>query len=661
MLRPKTALRLSSMRKLIIMAIISTLFLNRTVAQCNACESLQNKIVNGDFENGNTAFNSSFDYVTFFPFLCTLCPENTYAIGNNATLFHNGFSGTDHTNPPTGDFFIANAPGQEGVEVWCQSTSVFPQTTYTFTFWARDIANNNNPHPLAVLRPSFNGEIVSESLLAEGDWSSLSVTWFSNESTTLDICILDFQSQTGGNDFGLDDITLTACEPIQLSQPVFAGNDTTVCSRDEIQLGIVSLPGYTYDWNSSENLSSNQLGNPSFINDNTTGITQQFTYWVTRDSASVGCITTDTVHIEVLSMDAFDLGNDLSVCPGDSISLIAGENWDNIVWSTSETAAEIIVPAGVYQATVFTGICSETDSVSVYAINAPDPNLPSVVNHCNTETLELDASINGTWIFEDLTYDDPIEVNNPGTYYFSYEFDVCSTTDSVEIQLYEMYEAQLPQDTTLCAGTMATLVCQQEGLWSDGSFGFALNVMLPGTYSIEVTNGPCTDRDTVEVFGLNLPALSLGPDTTFCEDFPLLLDAASEGATYLWSTGDTTASIITAGSNLYRVEVTNSCGTSVDEITITNFACSSQLYVPSCFTPNDDTYNEGWKVYGYNVREIDIVVYNRLGDAIFHTSDMNEAWTPGLQIGDDAYTYRIEATPLIGEKEVRTGVIYLIR
>jgi hypothetical protein len=219
------------MRSSFLLVYFMLAFVEIIRSQCGACKSLQNKIVNGDFENGNTAFTSSLEYVTFFPFVCTLCPENTYAIGNNATLFHTGFSGTDHTNPPTGDFFIANAPGEEGVAVWCQTTPVVPQTNYTFTFWARDIANNNNPHPLAVLKPSFNGEVLADSIIAEGGWSSLTVTWFSNDAALLDLCILDFQSQTGGNDFGLDDISLTACEPIILSQTVFAGVDTTVCSR----------------------------------------------------------------------------------------------------------------------------------------------------------------------------------------------------------------------------------------------------------------------------------------------------------------------------------------------------------------------------------------------------------------------------------------------
>jgi hypothetical protein len=105
------------MLKKLISILVTLLSCMITLAQCGACESLNNKIINGDFENGNVGFTTSFNYVTFFPFLCTLCPENNYAIGNNATLFQNGFVGTDHTNPPTGDFFIANAPGQSGALV----------------------------------------------------------------------------------------------------------------------------------------------------------------------------------------------------------------------------------------------------------------------------------------------------------------------------------------------------------------------------------------------------------------------------------------------------------------------------------------------------------------------------------------------------------------
>jgi gliding motility-associated-like protein len=158
-----------------------------------------------------------------------------------------------------------------------------------------------------------------------------------------------------------------------------------------------------------------------------------------------------------------------------------------------------------------------------------------------------------------------------------------------------------------------------------------------------------------------LPNVALGADTTFCEDYPIELNAWNEGASYLWSTGDTTASILTSGSGLYRVEATNVCGMSADEIRISNFPCSWALYIPSGCTPNEDTFNEGWGVSGYNLKEIDLTIYNRFGDAIFHSTELDALWLPSAGAGDDTYNYRIEVTPFEGSKEVRTGVIYLLR
>ena len=630
-------------------------------AQCGACESFSDRIINGDFEEGNTGFTSSLDYVTFFPFLCTLCPENTYAIGNNATLFHNGFTGTDHTNPPSGDFFIANAPGEPGVAVWCQSIPVLPQTDYTFSFWARDIANNSNPHPLAVLRPSFNGVTLSDSLLAQGGWSNLSVNWFSDNATQLDICILDFQSQTGGNDFGLDDITLTACEPINLSQEAFAGMDTVICSREVLSLGVPSLSGYDYQWSASSALSSQQLSAPLFQWNNTSDQAEEFTLWVSRDSANVGCIASDTITITVLPINELNLGPDRTICANDSIQISTGSNWDSLYWSTSQNIPTIWVYPGEYQATVYTGQCSDTDTIQVYRHIMPDTGLPSHVDHCNTEEYVLNANVNGEWNFNGSSINNPITVQESGTYLFTFTDSACVETDTVEVVLYERWLANLPPDTVLCSGTNISILSSYSGLWNNGITGVSIMVETAGIYSIEIENGPCSSSDSIEITGIELPIVSLGSDTTFCEDFPLLLDANNSEASYLWSTGDTTSTIFTNGSNTYSVEVTNRCGTVNDEIQIANYPCSWNLFIPQCFTPNDDTFNDGWMVSGYNIRAIDVVVYNRFGDAIFKTREMNKPWIPSSNTGDDVYNYRIEVTPYEGQSEVRTGAIYLLR
>jgi len=547
------------------------------------------------------------------------------------------------------------------VASWCQSIQVLPQTTYTFTFWARDIANNNNAHPLAVLRPSFNGVVSADSLLAEGGWNSLSVTWFSDSLNMLDVCIIDFQSQTGGNDFGLDDISLTACEPIILSQPAFAGNDTTICSNHEISLGITPLEGYAYSWSSGGELSSDQVANPLFQATNTSGFPIEYQLAVTRDSADVGCMAIDSITLVVLSMNSLDLGSDNVVCPGDSVYIDCGVGWDSILWSNNSTANGFMAAVGTYSVSVFIGICSETDSLQVLEYGMPATGLPSLIEHCNTETLFLESAVPGIWIVENGTSENPINIELSGTYYFSYSDSTCESADTINVELFDYWQANLATDTVLCEGTQAILSAAHAGTWNSGIFGVSLPIDSPGIYSIEVVNGPCVDSDTIVVSEWLLPQIQLGLDTTFCEDYPIVLNAFSEEATYWWSTGDTVPSISTTGSGLYSVEVRNLCGSATDEILITNYPCNWQLFIPSCFTPNDDSFNEGWKVSGYNIDAIQLTIYNRLGDAIFHTTQMDEAWKPSNFVGDDVYNYRIEITPYQGSKEVRTGRIYLVR
>jgi gliding motility-associated-like protein len=649
------------MHKQAFIICLALLLSMKSHAQCGACESFNNKIVNGDFENGNSGFTTSLNYVTFFPFLCTLCPENNYAIGNNANLFHSGFAGTDHTNPPTGDFFIANAPGQNGSVVWCQTVNVIPETDYTFTFWARDIADNSNPHPLAKLRPSFNGIISSDSLIAEGGWTSFSMNWFSDTLTEVEICILNYQTETGGNDFGLDDISLTACEPIILSQEAFAGNDTTICSRDVIDLGMVPATGYSYEWSANEGLTSISIGNPSFQINNTGGVAQEYLLWVARDSANVGCIAADTIAISVLPMEELVLAEDITICPGDSTLLECPGNWDSITWSTGDTTTNVSVTSGTYFATVATGVCEETDSITVLEQPIPPNGLPEEISHCNTTPLVLEASIEGLWFFNGNEFENPIIITESGTFVFRHNDGICTTNDTVWVDVYDPLFANLLSDTVLCEGTTATLTSAQAGTWSTGVYAATLDIATPGIYSISITNGPCTTGDTTNVTALSAPQLYLGADTTFCEDYPLTLYAGNEDAQYLWSTGDTTASIITSGSGIYEVVAENLCGVASDEILITNFPCSWAVHIPSCFTPNEDTFNESWGISGYNLKAIDLTVYNRFGDAIFHSESLDNLWSPSTQVGDDIYNYRIEITPFEGSSEVRTGVIYLVR
>lgn len=82
-------------------------------------------------------------------------------------------------------------------------------------------------------------------------------------------------------------------------------------------------------------------------------------------------------------------------------------------------------------------------------------------------------------------------------------------------------------------------------------------------YIAAQVNGCESDRTPVTGIIGAAPIVDFGPDTSFCESEPLILDAGNPGAKYLWNTGDTTQTItITNQSGDYIVTVDKYCAVS---------------------------------------------------------------------------------------------------
>ncbi len=630
------------------------------LAQCDACQFEVQLITNGDFESGNTGFTTALEYSPGPIFFCPLCDENTYAVGANATLYHSGFAGSDHTNPPTGDFLIANGPGQAGALAWCQTTAVQPNTNYSFSFWARDVTNNNNPHPTALLQVAFNGIAMTDTLNADGGWEQMIVDWNSGSLTSVEICIINQQSLTGGNDFGLDDISMTGCHDYQLSQPAIAGDDITICSNEQVSIGTTPIAGYQYNWDNLNGLNSGTIGNPILSIENETDFPLTETYIVTRDSAGVGCTDQDTIMVTILPLPTFELGPDLVICPGEVATIDASDIWDSIEWSNGSNTNSITVGEGIYDATVSVGICSSTDQILITEVVLPQIDLGEDQVICSSDNLVLYAGVLGTW--SDGSISDTLIVPTSGDYSFEYNQQGCSVTDAVYVEIIENPEVYLPADTIFCEGTTIELNAGMDGLWSTGALGSSIIVNTPAYYDIVVTNGPCTAQAGTVVEMIPLPSVDLEEFASICEDDSLQLIAFSENNfSYLWSTGDTLANIFVSEAGNYEVTVSNQCGTDQDEIDLETYPCSWNLFIPSSFTPNDDGFNEGWRIYGYNISNVSVIIYNRFGDAIFETNDPGIAWTPSTGVYDDVYNYRVEATAFDGEQIIQTGHLYLLR
>lgn len=210
-----------------------------TVATGNGCTNTasisiaQELIVNGDFESGNVGFSSSYTYMNSGT-AGNMYPEGTYTVSPNPTFHHNNFWGRDHTSG-AGNFMIVNGSNTT-VNVWEQTVTVLPNTTYYFSAWAMSL---NSVPPYAQLQFSVNGVNVGTTAVLGPrvnnnnppfNWTRFYGTWTSGPTTTTAVVsIVDLQTAPGGNDFGIDDISFGTLSTFIRLEPGSGSDNQTIC------------------------------------------------------------------------------------------------------------------------------------------------------------------------------------------------------------------------------------------------------------------------------------------------------------------------------------------------------------------------------------------------------------------------------------------------
>ena len=117
--------------------------------------------------------------------------------------------------------------------------------------------------------------------------------------------------------------------------------------------------------------------------------------------------------------------------------------------------------------------------------------------------------------------------------------------------------------TMICPGRPVTLTSSAAAsyLWSEGSTTQAIAVSTAGTYRVTTTdNRGCMATSAPTMVSLYpapaVPTITAGGPTRFCMGGSVMLTASS-GASYLWSTGATTQSIVVTDTGNYTVTTTN--------------------------------------------------------------------------------------------------------
>jgi gliding motility-associated-like protein len=100
-------------------------------------------------------------------------------------------------------------------------------------------------------------------------------------------------------------------------------------------------------------------------------------------------------------------------------------------------------------------------------------------------------------------------------------------------------------------------------------------------------------------------------------------------------------------------------------INVDNVNCGEpNIFVPNAFTPNNDGSNDILKVRGRWISKLQFVVYNRWGQEMFTTTDLNNGWNgvfKGNEVAPDVYNYFLQVTCLDNKIFTKRGNTSLIK
>lgn len=637
-------------------------------AQCGACEYLtENLVVNGDFSSGNSGFTTEYSLATVSGTYGLLSNGGTYGVGTNANSFHDFFAGTDHTNPGTGNYMIVNGSNVGGTLVWCQTITVVPNTEYSFSAWARNVDTNAGNTIFANLQFLVDGNALGAPFEVPGNWQNFSSTWNSGAETSIEICLVNQQTNGGGNDFGIDDITFTACLPYEIVNVPSAGMDQVICDNDAVNIGEAALANWDYTWQASQGLSNTSTAQPTLNANNSSGAPIVQTYIMEVDSMGLGCIYTDTLEVTINPLPEPDLGDNFVLCAGETDELSVTAGFESVTWSVAgEVGDQITIDeAGNYSVTVGALNCFASDNITVTTPVFPNLDLGPDTSICVDQDITFGINALGEWnTGESLTN---YTADTEGWYWQELSSMGCSIRDSVYLSVINYPNIELGEDFYLCPNTTATFQLPQAGSWSTGTFSDELVISSPGNYSVVVANQQCAVADQVEALFISLPEVDLGEEVDICSGDQISFDADGDfHDNILWSTGETESFITLYNSELLTVEVSNFCATVRDSVQVNFSDCNFQVYIPNAFTPDFDGINDVWGFEGMNVAEFELILFNRWGELVWQTDSLSDTWQGGLQDGthfgqNEVYHYKYKALSIYDDVVDGGGFVVILR
>lgn len=253
---------------------------------------------------------------------------------------------------------------------------------------------------------------------------------------------------------------------------------------------------------------------------------------------------------------------------------------------------------------------------------------------------------------------------------------VCYSEDSVTIIVQPKITAKINEDTTICPGDDFIIKADQtypptySYLWNTGATTLEISNDQTGKFNLKISSPEgCFATDTMEVFRILDPTSNLTDDTTICFTIFKELNLNAGSANYvIWNhlnEIDTTENFIATEPGIYQVKLYNGDNCYItDRMEIEEF-CSTELFMPGAFTPNNDGLNDTFGAYSDETYDYELLIFNRWGKIVFSSTDLSNRWD-GNNAPQGSYTYKLTYTLAnrnsgLLEETKKIGNVILIR
>jgi len=307
-----------------------------------------------------------------------------------------------------------------------------------------------------------------------------------------------------------------------------------------------------------------------------------------------------------------DLGNDTTLCAGQSLTLSVGPA-NSYLWSDSTTGPSITVTApGTYWVEACIAPCLARDSITVNFVPAAVDILTNDTAVCEGQSVMLVATGMSAYTW--------------------------APQESLNIS---------SGDTVIAGPTSTT------------------------TYTVTGSSSGCYDTSTVTIAVHPVPVITVDTIPPGCPgmnngSITLTVNDGTPPYVYWWNTGDSLSALSDLTNGTYSVTVSDARQCSASETIEFNILADCidpVVYVPNVFSPNGDGINDVVFVHGKDIF-IDWIIFDRWGEEVFESKDISIGWDgtfKGKKMPSDVYVYRLIVTWADGTEIRKKGNISLVR